>query len=66
MQDTRLLLVVSNLVYLNKALIPGMLNQLQSSFGISLEEARRVSDMTNASLFLLSVDNRPFRRLLGE
>lgn len=42
-QDTRLLLVVSNLVHLNESLIPGMLNQFQSSFGIALDDARLVS-----------------------
>ncbi|CCA74454.1 related to Exocyst complex component Sec5 [Serendipita indica DSM 11827] len=39
--NTRLLLVISNLAHLNKVLIPAMLTQIQSSFGISMEEARR-------------------------
>ncbi|KAG8808296.1 hypothetical protein FRB91_006330 [Serendipita sp. 411] len=41
--DTRLLLVISNLTYLNESLIPVMLNQIQSSFGIVMDDARRVS-----------------------
>ncbi|KAG8825992.1 hypothetical protein FRC18_010152 [Serendipita sp. 400] len=39
--DTRLLLVISNLTYLNESLIPVMLNQIQSSFGIVMDDARR-------------------------
>ncbi|KAG8807479.1 hypothetical protein FRC17_004444 [Serendipita sp. 399] len=39
--DTRLLLVISNLTYLNEALVPSMLNQIQSSFGIVMDDARR-------------------------
>ncbi|KAG8767750.1 hypothetical protein FRC15_005489, partial [Serendipita sp. 397] len=37
--DTRLLLVISNLTYLNESLIPVMLNQIQSSFGIVMDDA---------------------------
>ncbi|PVG00796.1 hypothetical protein CPB86DRAFT_782356 [Serendipita vermifera] len=38
---TRLLIVVSNLAHLNKSLIPAMLSQVQSSFGIAMDEAQR-------------------------
>ncbi|TFK97909.1 exocyst complex component Sec5-domain-containing protein [Pterulicium gracile] len=39
--DTRLLLVVSNLQYLSSALIPSMINQLESAFNVMLEEDKR-------------------------
>jgi exocyst complex component 2 len=52
-QNIRLLLVVSNLAHLNKSLIPGMLNQLQSSFGIAMDEARRVCYSQSSQLGLV-------------
>ncbi|KAF8970220.1 exocyst complex component Sec5-domain-containing protein [Flammula alnicola] len=39
--DTRLLLVISNFGHLSKAVIPSMLTQLESAFGISLTEDRK-------------------------
>ncbi|KAJ3517910.1 hypothetical protein NLJ89_g205 [Agrocybe chaxingu] len=40
--DTRLLLVVSNINDLSKIVIPGMLVQLETAFGISMTEDRKV------------------------
>ena len=42
-QDSRLLLVISNFKYLSNAVIPSMLSQLESAFGISMSEDRKVS-----------------------
>jgi exocyst complex component 2 len=39
--DTRLLIVVANLEYLSVALIPSMINQLESAFNVNLEEDKR-------------------------
>jgi len=41
-QDTRLLLVVSNLVYAHDTLLPAMFNELETAFGISGSTDRRV------------------------
>ncbi|KAG8216446.1 exocyst complex component Sec5-domain-containing protein [Butyriboletus roseoflavus] len=38
--DTRLLLILSNFVYLSGTLIPNMISQLESAFGVSKEEDR--------------------------
>jgi exocyst complex component 2 len=39
--DTRLLLVIANFVHLNRSLIPSMMNQIESSFGISVAQERK-------------------------
>ncbi|KAF8886545.1 exocyst complex component sec5 [Infundibulicybe gibba] len=39
--DTRLLLVISNFTHLSQAAIPGMLNQLEVAFGISISDDRQ-------------------------
>ena len=41
-QDTRLLLVISNFKHLSSAVIPSMLVQLESVFGLSMSEDRKV------------------------
>ncbi|KAF9564481.1 hypothetical protein CPC08DRAFT_788512 [Agrocybe pediades] len=40
--DTRLLIVISNVNYLSKAVIPNMLNQFEDAFGTSLVEDRKM------------------------
>jgi exocyst complex component 2 len=40
-QDTRLLLVISNFKHLSGAVIPAMLVQLESVFGLSMSEDRK-------------------------
>ncbi|KZS97149.1 hypothetical protein SISNIDRAFT_406460 [Sistotremastrum niveocremeum HHB9708] len=39
--NTRLLLVVSNLIHVNETLIPTMIDQLQTALGVQVEEDRR-------------------------
>ncbi|PPQ68923.1 hypothetical protein CVT24_007667 [Panaeolus cyanescens] len=39
--DTRLLLVISNLNHLHKAVIPNMLSQLENAFGVSMNDDRK-------------------------
>lgn len=41
-QDTRLLLMLSNFMYLSGTLIPNMISQLESVFGVPKEEDRNV------------------------
>ena len=43
LQDKRLLLVISNFKHLSNAVIPSMLVQLESAFGLSMSEDRKVS-----------------------
>jgi len=43
LQDTRLLIVISNVNSLSKAVIPNMLTQFEEAFGTSLLEDRKVS-----------------------
>ncbi|KAG9100157.1 hypothetical protein FS749_016109 [Ceratobasidium sp. UAMH 11750] len=42
--DVRILLVISNLGYLSRSLIPSMINQLEAAFSTSIANERRVSD----------------------
>lgn len=42
LQDTRLLLVISNFKHLSNTIIPSMLAQLESAFGFSMSEDRKV------------------------
>jgi len=42
LQDTRLLLVISNFKHLSSTVIPSMLTQLESAFGLSVAEDRKV------------------------
>lgn len=48
--DTRLLLVVSNFGHLSKQVIPSMINELESAFGISIEEERQTLSAVVAEL----------------
>jgi hypothetical protein len=41
-QDTRILVVLANLMDLSKAGIPGMLLQLENALGVTLSDAREV------------------------
>ncbi|KAF9482707.1 exocyst complex component sec5 [Pholiota conissans] len=48
--DTRLLLVISNFGHLSKAVIPSMLTQLESAFGVVLTEDRKMLSTVVAEL----------------
>ena len=47
-QHTRLLLVIANFAYLSKALIPSIVSELETAFGINIEQDRQVGS-SNAS-----------------
>ena len=44
MQDTRVLLVVSNFAHLQRALIPSMTADFETAFNISLADEKNVCD----------------------
>lgn len=48
LQDTRLLLVISNFGHLSKAVIPSMLTQLETAFGVTLAEDRKVRNTVSS------------------
>ena len=52
-QDTRLLLVISNFKHLSSAVIPSMLIQLEGALAVSVSEDRKV----RAGFFFRSVVN---------
>ena len=52
LQDIRLLLVISNFGQLMNSLIPSMINQLESAFGVTIEDDRQAS-------FTISSSNPP-------
>jgi hypothetical protein len=43
-KDTRMLLVISNFVYLKRGLIPSMITQFESAFNVTIDSDKAVSD----------------------
>ena len=45
LQDTRLLLVVSNFGHLARVLIPAMVSELETAFGVSIQDDKQVCSL---------------------
>jgi exocyst complex component 2 len=59
-QDTRLLLVLSNLATLMKTLIPRMMKQLETAFGISIDDDRSVRFQSSFISSMWSLTTRTY------
>ncbi|PPQ80928.1 hypothetical protein CVT26_014961 [Gymnopilus dilepis] len=53
--DTRLLIVISNFGHLSKVLIPSMLTQLESAFGVSMTDDRKARTDSNLQTLMTVV-----------